>query len=122
MTRDVFVISPFADVAAELRRKLEGYFAKDTAGDRIGTVHVTQGKEADIVVFVLGTGADADGSRNWASERPNLLNVALTRAVKRLVVIGDYDLWGRTDGFDVLARNKHLVKWRSRYTPDPFTI
>ena len=116
LTRDVFVISPFADVAKELKSVLEGCFSKGKAGDRIGTVHVTQGKEADTVIFVLGTGAAAEKSRGWASDKPNLLNVALTRAVRRIIVIGDLDRWSRLRGFDDLADCPDLLSWRDAST------
>lgn len=60
----------------------------------IGTVHTFQGKEADIVFFVLGCDQDRIGAMNWAAGSPNLLNVAVTRAKKHCYIIGDKALWG----------------------------
>lgn len=74
----------------------------------MGTVHTTQGKEADIVVMVLGTAASAAGSRQWASRSPNLLNVAVTRARRRLIVIGDRTTWSRHRYFSTLAAHPLL--------------
>src|SRR6185369_8920536 len=50
---DIFLISPFRDVVRELRG-----IGKDFNLDyrRVGTVHTTQGKEADVVIMVLGGG------------------------------------------------------------------
>ena len=55
----------------------------------IGTVHTFQGKEADIVYFVCGTDITTDGAANWSCSKPNILNVAVTRAKKEFYIIGD---------------------------------
>lgn len=85
----MYAISPFRAVVAGARR---------AAGDllpagRVGTVHTTQGKEADVVILVLGTDPRRPGARAGAASRPNLLNVAVSRAKRRLFVIGDRDAW-----------------------------
>ena len=59
----------------------------------IGTVHSFQGKEADGVILCLGLDKTKMSAATWVSEKPNLLNVALTRAKNRFVAIGDQDIW-----------------------------
>lgn len=107
LKESVFVVSPFRDVVSGIGR---------VAGNRLdprryGTVHTTQGKEADIVILVLGTGADQVNSRGWAAKRPNLLNVAVTRARRRLIVIGDFDAWSRHRYFKDLAEHDEIRRW-----------
>ena len=101
--RQVLAIGPFRDVARRLGERTR---EKGTAnGLRAGTIHTAQGKEADIVILVLGSrpGRAGEGARNWAARRPNLLNVAVSRARRRLYVIGSRDSWERQRYFDVLA-------------------
>ncbi|MEI7606122.1 MAG: AAA domain-containing protein [Rhodospirillaceae bacterium] len=69
----------------------------------IGTVHALQGKEADMVILQLGDNPARPGAFHWAAEKPNLLNVALTRARQRVYVIGNRDLWCRERHFETLG-------------------
>jgi hypothetical protein len=47
------------------------------AEDQIGTVHIMQGRKADVVVLVLGIDpSPAKKARDWAARPANLLNVA----------------------------------------------
>ncbi|WP_439675365.1 AAA domain-containing protein [Embleya sp. MST-111070] len=107
LNESVFVVSPFRDVVHGLGKVVGG----SLTAKRYGTVHTTQGKEADIVILVLGTGAGQVGSRNWAARKPNLLNVAVTRARRRLIVIGDLAAWSRHRYFEDLARHELIHKW-----------
>ena len=70
----------------------------------IGTVHTFQGKQACAVFFVLGADKSLSVPSNWASRKPNLLNVAVTRAQARFYMIGDYDLWKTWPHFEVAAK------------------
>lgn len=94
----VMAIGPFRDVARKLNER-----ARRHQGLRAGTIHTAQGKEAEIVILVLGSDPQSEGARAWAAKRPNLLNVAVSRAKRRLYVIGDRDAWMRQRYFKVLA-------------------
>ncbi|HXT90470.1 MAG TPA: AAA domain-containing protein, partial [Trebonia sp.] len=105
----VRVLSPFRQVAAEAAAVHREVFGEAcSADDRrkwIGTVHTMQGKEADVVILVLGGGLGGGAARAFATQTPNLLNVAVTRARRRLYVIGDHASWAAEPHFDVLARH-----------------
>lgn len=91
---DIYLISPFSQVANELQRLGRRYKVKNS-----GTVHKTQGKEADVVILVLGGDPAKPGAKTWAASKPNLLNVAVSRAKRRLYVIGNKELWGKQPYF-----------------------
>lgn len=108
----VYAISPFSNIA----KKCESVVSRLslTKGDRrvdCGTVHRFQGKEADIVFLILGSapGRGGSGSRAWASQKPNLLNVALTRAKSLIYVIGNKAEWQMCENFKVLAETLHTA-------------
>lgn len=77
----------------------------------IGTVHTFQGKESEKVIFVLGADKEQAGAVRWASSKPNLLNVALTRATDRIYVIGDWDLWSKKPFFSQASALLERKKW-----------
>lgn len=95
----IFLISPFREVVRQLRR-IGAEFGLNER--KVGTIHTTQGKEEDVVIMVLGGGTG--GARNWAASKPNLLNVAVSRAKSRFYVIGDRADWACRRHFDVMSR------------------
>ncbi|HEY3568411.1 MAG TPA: AAA domain-containing protein [Thermoanaerobaculia bacterium] len=98
---DFYIITPFVVVADRLRKLVEERALlvwtenhRQWVYERIGTVHTFQGKEAEAVILVLGAPAPGQtGARGWAGGRPNLLNVAVSRAKERLYVVGNRNLW-----------------------------
>lgn len=112
----IFVISPFRSV----RSGIAAYFRKNLSSNLkrhgirvsddivrkwikacIGTIHTFQGKETDTVVLCLGvgTGGKNAGAVDWACERPNILNVAITRSKKNLYIVGDRTIWAEKPYF-----------------------
>lgn len=112
---DLYIITPFVIVQDRLRKivresgMLEGWVGEDGwrwTNERIGTLHTVQGREAEAVILVLGAPHPAQtGARGWAGGRPNLLNVAVTRAKEVIYVVGNRQLW-REAGFF-----RELNKW-----------
>src|SRR5690606_32533965 len=75
LTDEIYVISPFRNVAYKLANVLEeSNFTKreNNKTTNIGTVHTFQGKEAKIVYFVLGADASSKGAAGWAVSDPNM--------------------------------------------------
>lgn len=96
---DVYIISPFKNIADHCTKH---FGSRGFANIKCGTVHTFQGKEAKTVIFILGTDQNGSGARKWASQKPNLVNVAITRAKKSLIVVGSRDLWKKQPYFCTL--------------------
>ncbi|MFE2736231.1 AAA domain-containing protein [Streptomyces sp. NPDC059349] len=105
---DVYVISPFRAVVRGAQRASRGLLP----GKRVGTIHTTQGKEADVVILILGSDPRRPGARAWAASRPNLLNVAVSRAKRRLFVIGNRETWQEQRYFTTLADQLPAHTWQ----------
>ncbi|MGL1932280.1 MAG: AAA domain-containing protein [Desulfotalea sp.] len=80
--------------AAQLGDK-DGAKVSDFTKDNIGTVHTFQGKEASVVIFCLAASKvrGTTGGIKWVNSKPNLINVAVTRAKHHLFIVGNYDDW-----------------------------
>ena len=111
LAEDIYVISPFKNVAYQLTQVLNKIgFTKYENGKAInvGTVHTFQGKEAKIVYFVLGADTSSKGSAKWAVSEPNMMNVAATRAKEEFYIIGDKKLYA-TIGSSVANRTISII-------------
>lgn len=98
---EILLLTPFRDVAKHLyplARKYHPYIA------HTGTIHVAQGKEAEAAILVLGGNPSRPGAKRWASEKPNLLNVAASRGKRRFYVIGNREVWRKYSFFSRLAK------------------
>lgn len=100
--KDIFIITPFTEVKAALTFKLKSIQGFD-AKTKIGTVHTFQGKEAHTVFFVPGLDDTKTGAIEWLTSKPNILNVAVTRAKDRFIIVGDVDLLSGYEYLDKFA-------------------
>lgn len=94
----LFLISPFRAVVRQLRQ-----ISTRFPNIKVGTIHTVQGKEADVVILILGGDPNRPGAKQWASASPNLLNVAVSRAKRRLYVIGNREMWKGYQFFNICA-------------------
>ena len=117
--KNIFIITPFTSVAYGFKKFMESlsddivnWTKEDNKSgwlnDNIGTVHTFQGKEAKVVIYMLGCQSDgsANGAIKWVNA--NNVNVAFTRAKEYIYVIGDATKWAEL--------NKNLA-FTQRYLP-----
>ncbi len=102
---DLYFITPFTSVARQLSRMLhkiirqkslpmDDSIVNDWVNSHCGTIHTFQGKEAAEVLLIMGCDLDrGKGAAHWVGQKPNIINVAVSRAKYRLGVIGDHTLW-----------------------------
>lgn len=98
----VGVVTPFRDQADALERTIAEQVDDEVISSlslRVGTVHAFQGGERDVIIASLGLAPDDSASRRAFVERPDLFNVMVTRAKKRMVVVTSLaHEEGRADG------------------------
>lgn len=120
----LYIISPFKQIKNELVRTLSDIQRwqqisttsvptntdlRSWCNTHIGTVHTFQGKENSIVWMVLGCDSQTLGAVSWASSKPNLLNVALTRAKHRFFMIGDIKIWSTRQYFSSTHKELEVI-------------
>ena len=115
-TPNLYIITPFTEIKKEvqslLRKELvknlkdewSSEIVKKWINNSVGTVHTFQGKEAEIVYFVCGTDETTKGAANWSCNKPNILNVAVTRAKKDFYIIGDISLFKDKQYYSVIFK------------------
>lgn len=102
----IAMVTPFRDCAQRLKLIAA---AHGVPPGKAGTVHMAQGKEADIVILVLGGNPRRPGAKTWAAAKPNLLNVAVSRMKKRLYVIGHRADWSKEKHFELMAECLRVI-------------
>ena len=96
----IIAVSPFRQVAQHL--ELMSHRTR-YHGMRAGDVRAVQDDQADVVLLVLGGDPRLEEATARAASSLNLVNVAASRARRRLYVIGDRDAWSRYPYFRRLA-------------------
>jgi very-short-patch-repair endonuclease len=98
------VVTPFrgqAEVIRSLLRRASLPLAlpPEWLSASVGTAHTFQGGERDVIVFSpVVSEATPQSVRGFLDKTPNLVNVALTRARQRFIVVGDADACTATGG------------------------
>ncbi|WP_430505233.1 AAA domain-containing protein [Haloparvum sp. PAK95] len=94
MATDIGVITPYNGQIGKIRSVLQSDLGEAvTSGVKVDTIDSFQGGQRDaIVVSFVRSNPDGEvGFLGLPTEGPRRLNVALTRAKKRLVLVGNWD-------------------------------
>lgn len=91
----VAILSPYRNQAAEFSKR----FPSLSSEGRVLTVHSSQGREWDTVFFSVTDTASMwfTNSRLPKSKGLQVINTAVSRAKKRLILVCDYDCWSERD-------------------------
>jgi len=116
------IICMYAEQKKRLRRKV----AEQSWGDefksliRIDTVDSYQGKENRIVILSI-TRSDAKQSPGFLRS-PNRINVGLSRAMDRLVIVGNSEMWkGKNQNFP-LGKVFDYIEQRRHTEPEGYRL
>lgn len=83
--KSIGVITPFANQKELINQRLKENGLNNVA---CGTVHAFQGDEKDIVLFSLAlTDKTSQGTYEWLKNNKELINVAVSRAKEKLIVL-----------------------------------
>lgn len=90
---DIGVITPYSGQIGKIRAALASLSGLDTKQVKIATVDSFQGseREAIVVSFVRSNPQGFSGFLTFPNEGPRRLNVSLTRARKRCVLVGNFE-------------------------------
>ncbi len=91
------VISPYRRQADVLCHRLQSSWS-DFNSDSIGTVHTFQGGQKSVIIFSTRQCRDSD-SLLFINRRPNLLNVAVSRAQKLFILVGNLERLKMAGGY-----------------------
>lgn len=102
----VAIIAPYRWQVRLIQNSFRDIFQQDRTPDqvrrklKIGTVHAFQGDESDIIIFDLVDTPRSLPSKIW-SDRPGLelLNVGISRAKGKLILVGHPDLFRHAQGY-----------------------
>jgi molybdopterin-guanine dinucleotide biosynthesis protein len=100
---DIGIITPFSSQAKEL--------ASVITGVEVGTVHTFQGKEKRFILFssvIDGIHTKSAGLSFVIGSKPNMLNVAFSRAKEQFIFVGNIET-GLASG-NYLAKAIHMIQ------------
>lgn len=102
------IITPFASQKTELSKALieAGYKVTDL---KLGTVHALQGAERHIILFSSVYSFEDEGTMFFDKDnKPNMLNVAVSRAKDSFIVFGDTRIFDDSKNTPSGVLKKHL--------------
>lgn len=95
---EIGVISPFRIQADRLQSKLKSQW-QEFDKQSVGTVHTFQGGEKKVIILSTRICQPTDQGINFINNRPNLLNVAVSRAKELFILVGNLDSLAAAGGY-----------------------
>ena len=102
------IITPFASQKGELSKALSeaGFKVNDI---KLGTVHALQGAERNIILFSSVYSNEDEGTLFFEKDnKPNMLNVAVSRAKESFILFGDTRIFDETKNTPSGILKRHL--------------
>ncbi len=81
----------------------------DLTSDSLGTVHTFQGGQKSVIILSTRQCRTTD-SFWFINRRPNLLNVAVSRAIELFILVGNLDLLKQSGGYTRMLV-EHIQKY-----------
>lgn len=113
--KDIGIMSPYRAQVREIKKEVEKITSKTHSKPFnllfVDTVDSMQGQERDFIIYSLANSHPLESMRRLDFfYSPNRLNVAITRAIKKCVVIGNYKIFDIKDEELVHHEEYHNVK------------
>jgi hypothetical protein len=105
---NIGIITPYAQQVVDYKIDLE---AQQWDSVLVGTIHSFQGSECDIIIWdMVDTINDSIGKLYKSETGERLVNVAISRAISKLIVVGNHRVFNEAQGYnDVTSRLKRVV-------------
>jgi very-short-patch-repair endonuclease len=118
----VGVVTPYRAQVEEIR-----HLAREVLGDladavSIETAHRFQGDERDIMILSPVVSANMSTRQSQFASDPNLINVALTRARGRLIVVGDHEACLRDESTVIAAFARYVAELEASVFDSPLEL
>lgn len=111
--KKIGIITPYKGQRSLLEKSIPGV---DT-----GTVHIFQGQEKEVIVMSMVVDNTKKNSGTYfVGNKPNILNVAFTRAKKQLILVGNYEACNESGNYLSYAMTslRQYGRLYSLYEPD----
>lgn len=101
----IAIVTPFALQARKIKEQLPAVLSEVI----VGTVHSLQGAEKELIVFST-VYTSKDSSMMMLNSKPNLINVAVSRAKKSFIIFGDSNILNPDNQAPTGVLGRHILK------------
>jgi len=96
--KDIGIISPYRAQIREIKKEIRKAVGKNVQGLFADTVDSIQGQERDFIIYSMSNSHPLESMRRLDFfYSPNRLNVAITRGIKKCIVIANYKVFDIID-------------------------